>query len=102
MFKNYYQILGLNEDASPGAIKSAYRILAMEVHPDHSGSNCQPFQDIQEAYSVLSDPQRRSAYDRSRVQKIRVNRNQQRVYHKLPSAHQAEPAKPKKIAVKVN
>jgi molecular chaperone DnaJ len=94
MFKNYYQILGLNEDASPQEIKSAYRRLAMEVHPDHSGSNCQPFQDIQEAYSVLSDPQRRSDYDRSRAQKIKVNRNQQHPYHKPYSTHQAEPLIP--------
>lgn len=94
MLKDYYQILGINEDASPEAIKSAYRRLAMQLHPDHSGSDCQPFQDIQEAYSVLSDPQRRSAYDHSRGQKISLNRKRQHGYDQPPSASQAEPLIP--------
>jgi len=64
MPKNYYVILGLNTAASPQQIKEAYRRLAKELHPDHSGRESGPFRDVQEAYSVLSDPSRRQLYDR--------------------------------------
>lgn len=63
MPKNYYFILGVPSTASLSEIKSAYRRLAKEFHPDYHGKSCEPFLEIQEAYSVLSDPLRRSAYD---------------------------------------
>jgi molecular chaperone DnaJ len=63
MAKNYYAILGLGCDATPEEIKAAYRRKAHELHPDHGESDCRPFQDIQEAYEALSDPDRRRAYD---------------------------------------
>jgi DnaJ-class molecular chaperone len=66
MSKNYYVILGVAADASGEDIKSAYRRRARELHPDTSGLACAPFQELQEAFSVLVDPQRRREYDRKR------------------------------------
>ena len=66
MAKNYYLILGVTADASAEDIKAAFRRRAMELHPDRSGLASGPFQDAQEAYSVLTDPERRQRYDRQR------------------------------------
>lgn len=62
MSKDYYKILGLGKSASPDEIKKAYRRLAQEHHPD-KGGNQEKFKEINEAYQVLSDPQKRSQYD---------------------------------------
>jgi len=59
---DYYQILGLNRNASDEEIKLAYRKLASKHHPD-KGGDTQKFQEIQEAYSVLSDTAKRQQYD---------------------------------------
>ena len=64
MEKNYYLILGLPADASREDVKNAFRRRALELHPDRSGMDSGPFQDVQEAYSVLADPERRRRYDR--------------------------------------
>ncbi|MGB3223542.1 MAG: DnaJ domain-containing protein [Desulforhopalus sp.] len=79
MPKNYYIILGIPSNSTQTDIKAAYRRLAKELHPDHYGESQTPFQVLQEAYSVLSDPQSRKAHDDS----LRVGR-------KKPSQH-AEP-----------
>ena len=63
MAKNYYAILGLTFNATDEEIKDAYRRLAKEFHPDHYTGDRRMFLDIQEAYSVLSIPSRRRAYD---------------------------------------
>jgi curved DNA-binding protein CbpA len=63
MPQDYYLVLGITADASQADIKEAYRRLAKEFHPDHYNGNHRPFQDIQEAYSVLSDPDRRRQHD---------------------------------------
>lgn len=63
MPKDYYLILGITSDATLDDIKEAYRRLAKEFHPDHYGENLSPFLDIQEAYSVLSDPIKRQTHD---------------------------------------
>lgn len=62
--ENYYDILGINRDATQEEIKNAYRKLAKKYHPDSSGSQGDKdrFQKIQEAYSVLSNPEKRKAY----------------------------------------
>lgn len=65
MPKNYYVILGISPDSSSSDIKSAYRRLAKEFHPDYYNKTRSPFQAIQEAYAVLSDPRRRRQYDTS-------------------------------------
>ena len=64
MKKDYYLTLRLTPEATEREIQSAYRRLAIEIHPDHSGFGSDPFLELQEAYSVLSDPKRRAAYDR--------------------------------------
>ena len=62
--KNYYKILGIGKDASQKEIKSAYRSLAKKHHPDVTGKkNDEQFKNIQEAYSTLSNPEKRSNYD---------------------------------------
>jgi len=60
--KNHYQTLGVEKNASPEEIKRAYRRLAGQHHPD-KGGNTQQFQEIQAAYDVLSDANRRAEYD---------------------------------------
>ncbi len=65
-FRDYYQTLGVARDASPEEIKRSYRKLARRYHPDVSQeSNAeQQFKEVGEAYAVLSDPEKRAAYDR--------------------------------------
>ena len=60
--KNHYQTLGVDQKASPEEIKRAYRKLAGQHHPD-KGGDTRLFQEIQAAYDVLGDPQRRAEYD---------------------------------------
>ncbi len=64
-YKDYYDILGLDRDASPDEIKRAYRKLARKYHPDVSKeANAEDrFKEVGEAYEVLKDPEKRSAYD---------------------------------------
>ena len=65
--RDYYEILGVTRTADDAGLKAAFRKLAMEHHPDRNGG-CEDasgrFKEINEAYSVLSDPQKRAAYDR--------------------------------------
>ena len=64
--KDYYEILGLNRDASEEEIKKAYRKLAMKHHPDRNPDNPKAedhFKEAKEAYEILSDAQKRAAYD---------------------------------------
>lgn len=64
---DYYDILGINKSASANDIKAAYRKKAIEWHPDKHKDNKeeaeQKFKEINEAYQILSDPQKRQAYD---------------------------------------
>lgn len=65
-FKDYYQVLGVSKDADDKTIKKAYRALARKFHPDVNAdaSSEDRFKEINEAYQVLSDPEKRSKYDR--------------------------------------
>lgn len=60
--RDYYEILGVNKQASQDEIKRSYRKLAIEHHPD-KGGNPEKFKELNEAYSVLSDSHKRSRYD---------------------------------------
>lgn len=65
--RDYYEVLGVSRDADESAIKSAYRKLALQYHPDRNPGDQQAeekFKEAAEAYSVLSDAQKRAAYDR--------------------------------------
>ena len=63
--KDYYEVLGVSKNADEKEIKSAFRKLAKEYHPDINKSPDAPekFKEVQEAYEVLSDPQKRKTYD---------------------------------------
>ena len=63
--RDYYEVLGVSRNASDSDLKKAYRRLAMKYHPDrNSGAEAeQKFVEAKEAYEVLNDPKKRSAYD---------------------------------------
>ena len=62
--KTYYMILGVSSTESDKGIRAAYRDLAKRLHPDVAGEQAtRSFQEVSEAYAVLSDPQRRSEYN---------------------------------------
>jgi DnaJ-class molecular chaperone len=63
MSKDYYKILGIAKGASKDEIKSAFRKLAHQYHPDKGGGNEQKFKEVSEAYSVLGDDKKRQQYD---------------------------------------
>lgn len=64
--RDYYEVLGVSRDADDAALKKAYRALAKKYHPDTNPGNAEAaekFKEASEAYSVLSDPQKRQQYD---------------------------------------
>ncbi|OAG28309.1 DnaJ C-terminal domain-containing protein [Thermodesulfatator autotrophicus] len=67
MAKDYYKILGVSRNATQEEIKKAYRRLALKYHPDRNRGNKEAeerFKEINEAYAVLSDPEKRRQYDK--------------------------------------
>ena len=64
--KDFYEVLGVNKDASAEEIKKSYRKLAMKYHPDRNPDNPkaeEQFKEAKEAYEILTDDQKRAAYD---------------------------------------
>ena len=75
--RNYYEMLGVNKNASSSEIKKAYRTLAIRYHPDRNLGNKaaeEKFKDINEAYEILSDQTRRVQYDQSISRKNFINK----------------------------
>ena len=65
--RDYYEVLGVARDCDNEVLKGAYRKLALQHHPDRNPGNHhaeEKFKEAAEAYSVLSDPQKRAAFDR--------------------------------------
>ena len=87
--QNYYEILGVGRDASAEEIKNAFRQLAKKYHPDSSGSeeDKERFQEIQEAYAVLSNPDKRKVYDYYGHSAYRASYHAQHNAHKDPHGH---------------
>src|ERR1700736_6027917 len=74
--RNYYVVLGIASTESGEGIRSAYRDLAKQLHPDHIGpAGSAKFRELTEAYDVLRDPLRRRQYDES----LRAQRGERRI-----------------------
>jgi molecular chaperone DnaJ len=99
MPKNYYIILGIPASSTQEDIKAAYKRLAKEYHPDRYPKGHTPFQNIQEAYSILGDPSSRREYDRKRSSRPAATgyRSGSRAVHESP-ASSVEPLIPENNA----
>src|SRR5947208_310458 len=65
--RDFYEVLGLSKSANADDLKKAYRKMAMQYHPDRNAGDekaAEQFREINEAYDVLKDDQKRAAYDR--------------------------------------
>jgi DnaJ-class molecular chaperone len=87
--KDYYSILGVGRDATPAAIKRAYRRLAKRYHPDVGrGSSVEEFEALQAAYETLTDAERRRRYD----EELRRNERQRDRFEPLAWSFVRSPA----------
>jgi len=83
MAKSYFAILGISSGATGDEIRSAYRRLAKEFHPDRYEGGSERFRDIQEAYSVLGNTRRRREYER-KISKVSLRRSLRRTRYPEP------------------
>ena len=87
---NYYEVLGVSENADISEIKKKYRKLAMKYHPDRNSGDenaTKKFREVTEAYEILWDEKKREEYDcrRKNIQSQRKNKNKKRnVKNKFP------------------
>lgn len=98
--RDYYLILGVARDENPSGIRDAYRELALRYHPDRAGEATTPlFQEIVEAYRVLSDPERRASYDAGlRHAERRRDRGRAPLTPTAPRAVRVEPLVPETVS----
>lgn len=89
MPKNYYVILGIPTNSSLREIKTAYRRLAKEYHPDYYGHTGSPFPAIQEAYAVLSNPKQRLNYDNT-LKSVRSKQPGGKTIQRSPAVQEVE------------
>ncbi|MCB2188339.1 MAG: J domain-containing protein [Deltaproteobacteria bacterium] len=83
MAKNYYQVLGVEKTATPEELKKAYRKLALQYHPDRNKDNPEAeekFKEINEAYAVLSDPEKKKQFDTFGSQGFRQRYSQEDIF----------------------
>jgi molecular chaperone DnaJ len=90
MPKNYYLILGVRSNATPGEIKAAFRQRAKELHPDRSGMGSGPFLEVQEAYGVLGDVAQRRRYDRLIYRERSATRKREGIEPLIPKRPERE------------
>lgn len=85
-FKDYYLILGIDINASPEEIKTAYRRMSLKWHPDKNPDQdvTSKMQDINEAYAILKDPLKRNRYDKE-YQRYQATFNQE-IHHEYQSS----------------
>ncbi len=81
--KRYFTILGISSNATANEIRSAYRRLAKEFHPDHYAGGSETFREIQEAYSVLGNTLRRCEYEQ-KISKVALKRPLRRTRYPEP------------------
>ena len=80
--EDYYNILGVRQNASPAEIKKAFRALAKKYHPDNDSGNKMKFEEINLAYQILGDEEKRKAYDERKNQK----KDSKNSYHQSKNA----------------
>ena len=96
--KDYYLILGVSRGENFRGIQEAFRELAKRYHPDRAGSTETPrFQDIQEAYEILSNPEKRKLYNHELEQKERMYSWPEPISYRRPS--RPEPLIPETMSV---
>lgn len=89
--KNYYIILGISPQANTDGVRQAFREKAKQYHPDKTGQEGTSFfQDITEAYEVLSDPKKRSEYNR-RLQKKEDRPGSETIHRHRPEGNSESP-----------
>jgi len=78
MAQSYFAILGISFDADAEEVKNAYRRLAKRYHPDREGGDSRKFREVQEAYTVLIDPEerRRPHREQARAEPLRRERGE--------------------------